>query len=75
MPRPIRSQKNPGPAYLQLWKVVDGAVRDAFANHPEYLSATALEHVVRQSVVKRVTGQIMGFAGQPARGRPARPSA
>lgn len=76
--RPVRAQKAPSQEYLRLWKIIDGAVRDAFANHPEYLSGRVPEHIVRQSVVKRATGQVWGFAGKPARGRPAvsgRPSA
>lgn len=68
-PRPVRSQKAPSPEYLRLWRIVDGAVRDAFANHPDYLARP--EVLVRRSVVKRVTGQLYGFAGKPARGRPA----
>lgn len=76
--RPVRSQKAPSPEYVQLWKIIDGAVRDTFANHPEYLSGRVPEYIVLQSVVKRATGQVWGFAGKPARGRPAvsdRPSA
>lgn len=76
--RSVRAQKAPSREYLQLWKIIDGAVRDTFANHPEYLSGRVAEHIVRQSVVKRATGQLWGFAGKPARGRPAvsgRPSA
>ena len=37
MSRPVRAQKAPSQEYLRLWKIIDGAVRDAFANHPEYL--------------------------------------
>lgn len=38
MSRPVRAQKAPSPEYLRLWRIIDGAVRDTFASHPEYLS-------------------------------------
>lgn len=48
--------------YHQLWRLVDGAVADAFANHPEYLSGEREEWIVRQSINKRVVGTILGYA-------------
>ena len=64
--------------YRQLVRLVDGAVRDAFANHPEYLTKIGQRNV-RASVVKRVAGTLWGygkevtvnvsFAAQAARGR------
>lgn len=50
--------------YHQLWKLVDGAVADAFVTHPEYLSGDHREWVVRQSINKRVVGTILGYAEQ-----------
>ena len=48
-------------AYRQLWRVVDGAVRDAFAMHPDYLNR-ANERAARESICKRVTGAVLGYA-------------
>jgi hypothetical protein len=57
-----------GAYYAQLWRIVDGAVADAFHNHPDYLAAH--EKNVRASVNKRVVGAILSFVEQSARGRP-----
>ncbi len=57
-------------AYAELWGVVDGAVSDAFNCHPDYLTPKGMKSA-RTSVVKRVTGTIMGFAAQAAEGRRA----
>lgn len=66
--RRLKPQKS-DPAYRQLWRVVDGAVADAFAMHPEYLTTPGFKYA-RNSVVKRVVGNIMGYAGQvSAQGR------
>jgi len=54
--------------YRRLWRIVDGAVVDAFVHHPEYLTERG-RNAARLSIVKRVTGAIMGFAEQSARGR------
>lgn len=60
--------------YQQLWSVVDGAVVDAFKNHPDYLTKKGRASA-RKSVVKRVTGTVLGFAVQyAARGRPNQPA-
>ena len=66
-----RMEKMPGgnkAIYRALWFIVDGAVRDAFANHPEYLTAAGRQSATN-SITKRVTGSLMGFATQVARGR------
>lgn len=55
--------------YLRIWRLVDGGVRDAFANHPEYLTEKGKEMAVA-AVVKRVTGTLYGHATQVVRGRP-----
>lgn len=57
--------------YQQLWNVVDGAVSDAFKNHPDYLTKKG-QRSARTSINKRVVGTVLGFAVQ-ARGR-ARPA-
>ncbi len=68
-PRRLKAPKGEATAYEQLWRVVDGAVRDAFMSHPDYISRQIAERTVRMSVVKRVTGAVAGFAVQAARGR------
>lgn len=50
-------------AYRQLWRVVDGAVFDALYTHPEYLTAAGKKWA-QQSIVKRVTGEVLGYAEQ-----------
>lgn len=57
----------PKKAYAQLWKIVDGAVADAFAMHPNYLARGQSAKVVRTSINKRVVGVVLAFA--EARGR------
>lgn len=49
------------PDHHRLWRLVEGAVLDAFANHPEYLTEAGKRMAV-QSVTKRVVGQIVGLA-------------
>ncbi len=49
-------------AYRQLWRIVDGAVADAFLAHPDYLSNSAHERTVRASLNKRVVGAVLGYA-------------
>lgn len=48
-------------AYRQLWRVVDGAVADALAQHPEYLAQGIVHKVVRASINKRVVGGLLSF--------------
>jgi hypothetical protein len=64
MTRPARSTR----AYRQLWRVVAGAVNDALGMHPEYLTAAGRRSAAR-SITKRVTGAVIGYAEQSARGR------
>lgn len=66
--RPSPSIQPRSRAYRQLWRIVDSAVRDALAHHPEYL--TPKGHInARRSITKRVTGAVLGYAVQAARGR------
>lgn len=71
--RPIKPPKKPNHAYTQLWRLVDGGVRDAFRMHPNYIPPSEKEWIVRQSIAKRVTGTIEGYieelCGLSARGR------
>lgn len=70
VPRQKRRSRCPKPdrSYSRLWRIVDGAVADAFNQHPEYLKG-ARRSVVQNSITKRVTGAVMGFASEQARGR------
>jgi hypothetical protein len=63
MTREFRSE-----AHRRLWKIVDGAVRDAFEQHPDYLTEKGKRNA-RASVTKRVVGTVLGFAGEAAGGR------
>ena len=54
------------PNYRQIWRVVDGAVDLALTAHPEFLAPAARPKTVRNSIVKRVTGAINGYAEQSA---------
>lgn len=56
------------PNFKRLWRVVDGAVADAFKMHPEYINPERAEWRVRSSINKRVVGAILGFAAQAAEG-------
>lgn len=60
-----RTKEKRGGAYIQLWGVVDGAVADAFNRHPDYLTEKGLRDAPL-SIVKRVTGTVLGFALQEA---------
>lgn len=67
--RRLPPAKRSSPAYRQVWRLVDGAVRDALHCHPEYLAPGVNPRVVRNSINKRVTGALMGYAEQSAEGR------
>lgn len=49
------------PVFRQFWRLVDAGVRDAFANHPEYIANGVNEKTVRQSINKRVAGQFLNY--------------
>jgi hypothetical protein len=55
-------------AYSQLWRIVDGAVRDALETHPDYLTKKGMRSA-RASITKRVTGAVLGYTSQVAEGR------
>lgn len=59
------------PEYRQLRRVVDGAIESTFNDHPDYFRhrTKRRQATIRQSLVKRVVGGIMGYAEQSARGR------
>lgn len=60
--RRVKPAKRPDDWYVQLWYMVDGAIRDTFRMHPEYLAGTP-EWIVRNSINKRVVGVIKSYAG------------
>jgi hypothetical protein len=55
---------NPGRPYEKLWRLVDGAVKQTFDHHPEYLAQGKRPDMVRRSINKRVVGALMGFVAQ-----------
>jgi hypothetical protein len=54
--------------YRQIWRIVDGAVFDALYTHQEYLTEKGRQSA-RSSIVKRVTGSVVGYVEQSTRGR------
>lgn len=59
--------------YHQLWSVVDGSVADALKQHPDYLTPKGVRSA-RTSIVKRVTGTVLSFAVNAAKGRTVQPA-
>lgn len=55
-------------AYAKMWGIVDGGVADALKSHPDYLTPKG-RRSAQTSIVKRVTGTIISFAEQSAKGR------
>lgn len=49
--------------YRQIWRLIDGAVRDAFSHHPGYVAKGISPRTVRRSIVKRAAGAITGYVG------------
>jgi hypothetical protein len=54
--------------FVQVWRIVDGAVADAIRAHPEYFRTNQNRADARRSIVKRVTGSIMGYLAEARRG-------
>lgn len=56
--------------YYKIWRLADGAIQDTYKHHPEYFSKEIKGgwKSARMSIVKRVTGAIVGSAEQSARG-------
>lgn len=49
----------------QMWRVIDGAIRDAFHHHPDYLTTKGAKGAAaRRSVAKRVTGAILSYLAE-----------
>lgn len=68
MPDPARTRPR-SPAFmkhvdhLRLWRIVEGAVANAFREHPAYLTDSGRRSAV-ESVTKRVVGDLVGHAKQ-----------
>lgn len=53
-----------------IWRVIDGAVRDGFTHHPDYLTQKGAHGAAaRRSVVKRATGAVLSYLAQAKQGR------
>lgn len=63
-----RMPKRPDNTYYQLWCLVEPAVRDAFSNHPEYLTLQG-QRSAQLSITKRVVGTLYGYGTQVPWGR------
>ena len=57
-----------GGDYTQIWRVIDGAVLDAFKHHPEYISQGRMK-AARESIVKRATGAMTAYLVRTKQGR------
>ena len=67
--KPLRPPRGKGPDYKKTWRIVDGALRDAMMQHPDYFTHRGSIGSARAGLVKRITGGLTGFAEQSARGR------
>jgi hypothetical protein len=63
-PRTLPPSEQARRAYSELWRIVDGAVADAFNMHPDYIARGARGLTVRNSINKRVVGAVLGYASQ-----------
>lgn len=53
-------------ARAQLWRIVDGSVRNTMIHHADYFTEKGMR-TIRSSLVKRVVGDIIGFLEQSKR--------
>lgn len=53
--------------HQRLWRLVEGAVTDAFRSHPDYLTDRGTRLAV-ESVTKHVVGNLVGHAMQTREG-------
>ena len=60
--------QKPRGRYVQIWRIVDGAVADCILHHREYFGSNQQVGDARRSIVKRVTGSIIGYLEQSRRG-------
>jgi hypothetical protein len=52
--------------YRRLWRIIDGAVADAFNQHPNYFSGSVAPKKVRASINKRVVGSLLAALSSSA---------
>ncbi len=64
----VPPQKRAPGGYSQIWRIVDGAVADCILHHREYFGSNQQVGDARRSIVKRVTGSIIGYLEQSRRG-------
>lgn len=70
MPKRKKHLKPEKQSYLkgfnrQMWRVVDGAIMDAFIHHPDYLTMKGSRNqCARRSIAKRVTGSVLSYLEQ-----------
>lgn len=50
-------------AHKKLWRMVEGAVADAFNSHPDYLTERGRARAT-ESITKRVVGTLVGNANE-----------
>ena len=53
--------------HQRLWRMVEGAVLDAFKSHPDYLTDIGAPVAV-ESITKRVVGTLVGHANETRKG-------
>jgi hypothetical protein len=64
----LRTPRNkPGAEYKAIWRLIDGAILDALKHHPEYI-APERQQAARNSIIKRATGNVVGYLAQAKRG-------
>lgn len=67
----LKNQKPfPDAQAAKAWRVIDGAIRDAFKMHPEYLTEAGRRYqTARRSILKRVYGAvILDLGGKTPKG-------
>lgn len=65
-PRPSRAAMK-HEDHRRLWRMVEGAVTDAFRSHPDYLTDRGARSAV-ESVTKRVVGTLVGHTQETRKG-------
>src|SRR5438045_4186557 len=61
-------QKKPNAVYAQLWRIVEGGVRDLMHHHPDYFTTRGKAHL-QDGLTKRVVGELHGYVTQVAKRR------
>lgn len=56
--RPVKNEAHS--LYSKIWRIVDGAVKDALHNHPDYLTLKG-RISARESINKRAVGAVHAF--------------